>query len=85
MSETYEIDYYPHDWKTTWITKDGDYIPYEYMSDNHLLNAHRMVSNKCVDFTNKCMSENCERDLPQYVLDAIAGLETELNKRGLLQ
>lgn len=26
MSEALEIDYYPHDWKTTWITRDGDYI-----------------------------------------------------------
>ena len=44
-----------------------------------------MVSNKCVDFTNRCMSENLERDLPRDLLDAIDGLETELNKRGLLQ
>lgn len=55
------------------------------MTDNHLLNTHRMVGNKCVDFTNKCMAENCERELPQYVQDIIEGLETELKKRGLLQ
>lgn len=85
MSEAYEIDYYPHDYKTTWITKDGDYIAYGDMSDTHLLNAHRMVSNKCVDFANKCMTENLERDLPRDIQDAIEGLETELSKRGLLQ
>ena len=85
MSEYYEMDYYPHDYKTTWITRDGDYIAYENMTDTHLLNAHRMVSNKCIDFTNKCMSENLERDLPQDWLDAIEGLETELYKRGLLK
>ena len=85
MSEAYEIDYYQHDWRTTWITRDGDCIPYEYMTDSHLLNTHRMMSNKCVDFTNRCIGENLERELPQDWQDIIEGLETELSKRGLLQ
>ena len=84
MSEIYEVDYYPHNWETTWITKEGDYIHYENMTDTHLLNTHRMISNKCIDFANKCISENLERDIPQHLKDIIQGLETELNKRGLL-
>lgn len=85
MSEVYEMVYFFHNWKTTWITKDGDCIDYKDMSDSHLLNTHRMINNKCVLFVNKCIAENIERDLPQQLKDIIEGLENELNKRGLLK
>ena len=85
VSEQLEIDYYAHDWKTTWITKDGDYIHYEDMTDRHLLNTHRLVRNKCIDFTNRCISKNEEMELPRHLQDIIYGLETELSKRGLLE
>lgn len=85
MSEALEIDYHPHYWETTWITRDGDYIHYKDMTDRHLLNTHRMISNKCIDFTNRCISKNEEMELPQQLQDIIYGLEKELSKRGLLK
>ena len=35
-----------------WTTKDGRKIPVTEMTDNHLLNAHRMVREKLIDIEN---------------------------------
>ncbi len=86
MNEAYEIDFIPpNDFSEYWETKDRQLIKYSDMTDKHLLNAHRMVYNSCIKFTNKCMSINEEADIPEYVKNAIEGLETELKKRGLLE
>jgi len=35
-----------------WTTRDGRKIPVTEMTDNHLLNAHRMVREKLIDIEN---------------------------------
>lgn len=86
MSESLEIDFIPpNDYKDYWETKDKQLIKYSDMSDMHLLNAHRLVCNWCIKYTNLCMVCNEENDIPQWVENAIEGLENELRKRNLLE
>ena len=86
MSEAYEIDWLPpNDYKEYWQTKDFELIKYSDMTDKHLINAYNMVSGNIIRFVNRCMSQNEEQDLPEWVENAIIGLEKELLKRGLLE
>lgn len=72
------------DFKEYWETKDGRILRYRDMTDLHLVNTHEMLSRGICKWTNKCMSINEELDLPEWVEDALEGLEAELRRRGLL-
>ena len=86
MNEAYEIDYIPpNDYREYWETKDRKLIKYSEMTNSHLLSAHRWLSNKIIDAMNRAMSRNDEPYIPEWVENAINGLETELDKRNLLK
>ena len=74
-----EIDYTEY-----WETKDGDLIAYKDMTDDHLMNAHAMMSRGVANFMTRCMNRNEVLDLPDYISDKIYGLETEMEKRNLI-
>ena len=74
-----------NDYKRFWITQSGDKIAYVEMTDNHLINAHNMIERRVCNFINRCASRNEEQDLPEDVEQKIEGLETEMEKRGLLE
>lgn len=64
-----------------WTTKDGKTLFISEMTTSHLENAIDFLNSKIIDYINRMMSQNEDYEVPDYVVDKLYELATELENR----
>lgn len=64
-----------------WVCKDGTQIKYKDMSDSHLINVIDFMNKRITNFINKCISQNEEVDIPDWVEEVMSALIEERERR----